>query len=96
MKLRSMLIVVMVVMFAATLFSQGNSRQYQQGGVVGNAAPINQSTRLEVLNQGRVWFDMTLYNKTAVLYIGNIPAYSFQVRVVKQGGEEEVTENKVD
>jgi len=82
MKLRSLLIVIMVVLFSSSLFAQGGAKQYPQGTVVGNSPPINQSSRLELLNQGQVWFDLTLYNKTAVLYMGNSPVYSFVVRVV--------------
>ncbi len=88
MKLRILMKTFVVCMFGfSALYTQNSQGQFQtQGGnVIGPSGriPINQSSRLEIINQGNLFFDLNLVNKTSVLYMGNSPVYTFSVRVVK-------------
>ena len=84
MKLRLLVIVLVVLMFGVTALA-GQTSQGQWGQVRDSSGrvPVNQSSRLEVLNQGQIFFDLDLINKTSVLYMGNSPVFTFNVRVIK-------------
>ncbi len=87
MKIRSLVIVLVILMFGITAYAGQNAQGTINRGVGPDASgrmPITQSSRLEVLNQGDIFFDINLNNKTSVLYMGNSPVYTFSVRVVKQ------------
>ena len=87
MKFRILFIIFIGLMFGFTSLSAQNSNgQFQMRGATQDSPgriAVNQSSRLEILNQGSLFFDIDLINKTSVLYMGNSPVYTFSVRVVK-------------
>lgn len=106
MKLRLWIIVFVVLMFGVTSLPGQTSQGQLQKRVVRDSSgrmPVTQSSRLEVINQGDIFFDVNLINKTSVLYMGNSPVYTFNVRVVNQNrknrryrGEELVLRGNTD
>lgn len=85
MKSRILVIILVILMFGFTSLAGQDSQGKYQRGVVRDSSgrmPVNQSSRLEVLNQGDIYFDLNLINRTSVLYMGNSPVFTFKVRVV--------------
>jgi len=87
MKIKILLLIVFISMIGYTAITGQADPWRQQNTEARDASgriAINQSSRLEVITQGDVFFDINLMNKTSVLYMGNSPVYTFNVRVVKQ------------
>jgi len=85
MKIRILLLIVFISMIGSSHMT-GQTDPWRQNTAVRDSSgvvAINQSSRLEVLTQGDLFFDINLNNKTSVLYMGNSPVYTFKVRVVK-------------